>query len=123
MELFRIGSTDYTNDIVVPSYEVNSQDIYDEWKDANKIKHRHIFRQKISGSFIMKFKSKERYIEFIRVLEEKKTIEGYIPITVYSNNTNKTKEINAFITIEPANEMPLFRKYDYDGMEVTIEER
>lgn len=45
-----INGVDYTPYIVKDSYDINTSDIYESWKDGNSLEHRVIIAQKVSGS-------------------------------------------------------------------------
>ena len=62
------GVMDLTNYIVVPSYQVNLQDVYDEWDDNNKVHHRDLTALKIKGSFQVKFETLEEFQTFMIVM-------------------------------------------------------
>ncbi len=46
-----VNDTNITPFIVEGSYNVNSEDSYESWKDANMVEHRVVIAEKISGSF------------------------------------------------------------------------
>lgn len=46
-----VNNTNLTPYIVDGTYNVNSEDVYESWKDGNMKEHRVIVAQKISGSF------------------------------------------------------------------------
>lgn len=123
MKMFVIDGTDFSDCITVPSYKVNSKDIYDEYVDANKIKHRDIHRSQISGTMSMKFFDIDRYYDFLRLLREKKTIEGYVTVSLYVNNLNEVKEADVYIDHDMANVIPVLGMKDNTTIEITITER
>ena len=123
MQLFNIAGVDLTKHITVPSYEVNQEDEYKKWTDANYIEHRECFRKRISGKFTMKFLDKARYFEFLELLETNREVGGYTPASLYVNNLNKVVATNVFISIAPANTLPFFRNESYKGFTVTVKER
>jgi hypothetical protein len=71
----------------------------------------------------MLFFEKEEYFAFLDLLKNNKGAGGYIPVSLYVNNLNKTASINAFITINPANTIPYMGTSKNEGFEVTITER
>ena len=123
MQLFNIAGVNLTSYIVAPSYEINQQDEYKEWEDGFYITHRDFKRTRISGKFTMKFRDKEKYYFFLKLLNDNKTSDGYIPASLYINNINEVKESNFFILIKPANTVPLFNKDTHKGFTVTIKEQ
>lgn len=123
MELFKIGDTDLTSNILVPTYKINSHPSYYEWTDANYTKHRDIRRRIIQGDFTIKFVKQEDYFNFITLLENNTEADGSTPVSIYVNNLNKVSETKVFITIDPTNTLPLYGVRKYDGFQVSIEER
>lgn len=123
MKLFKMGDKDLTSNITVPSYKVNSHPSYNEWTDANHVRHRDICRRIIRGSFTLLFVKQEDYFEFITLLEDVTEADGSTPVSIYVNNLNKVVDTKVFVSIDPANTLPLFGMRSYEGFEVTIEER
>lgn len=123
MQLFVINNVDYTKHITVPSWKVNSFDIYETWEDGNWVTHREKHRSKVKGTFTMYFDDITEFDNFMNALQTQKTSEGYIIATVYVTNLNTTKSGNFYIDCDPANNKPLFDKTRHDGFDVTIEER
>ena len=137
MSLFKMGNKDYTRFITVPSYKVTSKPVTKEYSDINQITHKEFIRNKISGSFTLKFfddssysevethkSAAENFQEFFEYYQQLKSNSGLITITVYVNNLNSTKEIQAYIDMEPSNTMPYMNSgKSYEGFDVTITER
>lgn len=117
------GTMDLTNFIVVPSYQVNLLDGYEEWTDNNKVTHRDIISKKASGSFSLKFENLDQYQAFLLYMANNKKQNGSYDCTVYFNNTLSSETIEMFIDFEPANVMPYVGVKDYDAIEVTVEQR
>lgn len=92
--------SDFTPFIISKTYKVNEQDVYETWTDANGITHRVIYRKKISGSFELQFIDRSIYDRFIDELESIKQ-DGFYPIELYINNLLMTKQVNAFLSMEP----------------------
>lgn len=45
-----INGVDYTPDIVAGSYNINTEDAYESWNDANMVEHRIVVSSKVVGS-------------------------------------------------------------------------
>ena len=120
--LFEILNTDFTPYIISGSYKMNQQDSYEEWTDGNGIKHRNVFRSKISGSFEMKFINRAAYGSFLSALDAVKT-DGYHTVTVFVNNTLLSEEIEAFITIEPSMMAQYAKIPEFEQFSVKVEQR
>lgn len=94
--LAQIGTTDITKYILSGTYEVNEENILKEWTDANQVVHRNIIRQKIKGSFQLKFHTEEEYSAFCELVRENRTSEYLLPMTLYIVNADEEKEVNVF---------------------------
>lgn len=98
--LAKIGTTDITRHILSGTYAVNEENIFHEWIDANKVTHRDIIRQKVSGSFELKFNTEEEYAAFCELIKTNSTTAHLLPMTLYIANTDTEKEINVFYRYE-----------------------
>ena len=123
MQLFEVNGVDLTKHITVPSYVMNRKDVYKEWEDADHITHRNIFRSRIEGKFTLKFREKDVYYNFLELIKNNKTAEGYIPVLLYVNNLHEVVSANVFLEFSPANTVPLFKRGTYSGFEVKVVER
>ncbi len=135
--LFKMGNKDYTRFITVPSYKVTSKPVTKDYTDINGVTHKEYIRDQISGSFTLKFfddnsyddvstslSAAENFQEFFNEYNRLKQRSGLITITVYVNNLNTTKEIKAYLEMDPSNTMPYMNGGKrYDGFDVTIKER
>ena len=100
------GTMDLTNLIVVPSYQVNLMDGYEEWTDNNQVTHRDIVSQKAKGSFSVKFETVDQYQAFMTYLKNNKKSNGSWDCTVYLNNRLSSITVEMFIDFEAPNIMP-----------------
>lgn len=122
--LFIVGGVmDLTNFIVVPSYQVNLMDGYEEWTDNNKVTHRDIVSQKAKGSFQLKFETLEQFQTFMIVMKDYKKQNGAYDCIVFCNNMLSTYNTEMFIDFEAANVMPFIGAKDYDPIDVNVEQR
>ena len=126
MQMFIINGIDFTRFITVPSYKVNELDVFDEWEDGNRRKHKYIVRSQIKGSFTLKFTNIDDFNNFFATVNSNKVATGdyagAVLATVYMVNRNAVKSTYVFITADPADTLPLFASPSYDGFDVTIEE-
>ena len=125
MQLFKIGANyDLTNRITVPSYKVNDNPEYQEFKDANFTLHRRVVReQKLSGDFTVKFYSLGEYSNFLSAINENKLMDGSVYCIAYANNKLATRAAYLYLDFEPVNNLPLFEKEDYEGFTIKVTER
>lgn len=121
MALLTINSHDYTKYILAGSWEVNRQDVYTDWEDANRIKRRSIYRTRVSGQFTIQFIDRSKYADFLSDLEAVKS-NGYYPMTVYQNNVGSTVSINAFISMDPVMAANYATTPEFEKFTVKIEE-
>jgi len=81
---------DFTDCIKLPSYNVNSNDVNEDWDDANYTTHRIVARKKIEGKFEMIFPSIERQKYFFYLLDKSRELNGdgiaYVDLKVHVNN-------------------------------------
>ena len=123
-KLFEMGGVDYTNSITVPSYKVNSEPVTEDYTNINKIKYAQYIRDKVSGSFTLKFFKPEDMTSFFEAYQNLRERNGRITIKVYVMNLNQIKEIHADMKMTPADTMPYMSGgKSYDGFDVTITER
>lgn len=125
--LFKMGAYDLTEHIVVPTYKVNEQPEYEEWKDANYTVHREIVRTKVQGDFTVNFSSVSEYEEFLQAVEDNTVEDGSTHATVYLHNKAHddqgiTKTCYVFIDFDPADTFPVLGTED-SGFDITISER
>lgn len=122
--LFKIGDKDLTCHITVPSFNSYSEKIYDEWEDGNRINRKNYVRNKISGSFTVKFYNMDDYFSFISTINNATESDGSVIADIYVNNLCDVVE-DVILDIEYPHELtlPLFGAKDYEGFEVTFEER
>lgn len=124
MTLFKIMGKDYTNKIIQGSFDVNSEDVYSTWTDANNIKHREIYRQRISGSFDMYFSDEESYNEFIADVTAAKTQAGYCYVGIMTNNENVFHEmVELFVDFSPKRQQRVLGKGYFPDVNVKVEGR
>lgn len=125
--LFKMGVYDLTEHIVVPTYKVNEQPEYEEWKDANYTVHREIVRTKVKGSFSVVFSSLSEYEEFLQAVEDHTIEDGSTQVTVYLHNKAHddqgiTKQAYLFIDFDPQDALPIMGSEDSE-FEITVSER
>ena len=95
--MFKINNTDYSTRVVGTGYEVQSNDEYETWTDANGKEHRSAYRTRITGKFRMKFLSLDEFTTFQAVMDANKNTDLTYPVTVYDNKTGIETSIRAFI--------------------------
>ncbi len=120
--LVSIDGNDVTKHILTSSYNVNALPVYSQWEDANFITHREIHRYKIQGKFELKFPYDEgkAYSEFIQLLKEN-TNAGVVLLTVFINNENVFRTIEAYYDMAPTMQKSINGK-SYNSFWFKVEE-
>ena len=122
--VFKIGNNDYSDKVIVDTYDVNRIDIYTEWEDANGTKHRDVYRQKIQGQFDMLIPKLSDYQAFISDVHDNTTNGGFVLCRVCVNNYNQENVYaRLFIDYTPIKTMNNNYTKGYMSFTVTVEER
>lgn len=123
MGIFIIGSHDYSSNILTGTYNVNKNSEYKEIQDANGFYHRFPIRDRVSGSFDMRFLKMTDYEQFVMDLKDLKASNGSYPVTVAINNTLTTEPINAYIDCNMVRNITQSGLTYFETFTVTLEER
>ena len=123
LNLFTLGEVNYSTKIIRNSYKVNQVDEFEEWTDANYIKHRYAGRTKIKGSFEMQFIKKSEYEAFILQLSTLRQSGGTYIASVFVNNLNEVASINCYISFESGLEQTGNLQLYYPKFKVTVEQQ
>lgn len=122
--LFKINTTDCSDNIVQGSYTVNRKEVFREYEDANGAIHRRKIRDRVVGKFQMFFKFMNDYETFVSLITTNKSATNFsIPCTLYDNMTGSAYTINAFIDFEPTITMDAGLREYMKVLDITIEER
>ena len=122
--LFKVGTTDYTKNIVQNTWKVNKLPVYKTYKDANEETHKRFLRNKIQGSFKMVFKDIADYQAFKTVLENNRSATNFTVLcTVYDNQTGTQETINAFLDFTLTAKQSAGLSEYFEPFEVKIEEK
>lgn len=118
--MFKINGVDYSDFVVAESYQVQSNDIYKSWIDANEKEHRCVTRTRVSGSFKMFFNNAENYSAFMSALKNCKNNDTSYPITVFDNYENQLVSISAFLSFTTVRSLSDSRTDKFDVMTVNV---
>lgn len=123
MRLFVLNDVDYTSNITVPSYKVQSEAVEKTWEDATYTNHTDFLRWRIKGSFTIYFDDADQFHSFLDALENMRGTDNYIPATFYDNY--KHNEVTSYfkITVKLINNLPYYQTKKHEGYEVTVEEK
>lgn len=100
MVVFKINNKDYADHIIAGTYTVNFKPIYKEWVDNSRVTHRRMYRQKVSGSFEMFFRTVEDFLTFRQDCNTTTTANGSIPVNMTVNGFNLVANYNVFLDYE-----------------------
>lgn len=122
--VFKVGNNDYSDKVVMDTYNVNRIDIYTSWEDANGRTHRDVYRKKIQGEFEMLISNVSEYRDFITDVHNNTTNGGYVPCKVFINNYDQDDvSADLFIDYTPIKTMQNNYTKGFLKFTVTIEER
>lgn len=124
MVLFQVGQLDITPFIVLNSYKVSSQPLFETWTDGDCLERRGVKRRKLKGTFNVKFFSANDFSSFLDAVEAARTSGDYITATVYDVKAKAISEnISVFFDYEPVNVLPSAGLSDTEEIEITITQR
>lgn len=95
--MFKVGLTDCSSHVVGENYEVQSNDEYETWTDANGKEHRSAYRTRISGTFEMFFPTMDEYTAFATLLSTNKQSDLTYSVTIYDNKTGIETDTKVFL--------------------------
>lgn len=106
------------------TYNVNVLEEYEEWTDSNYDIHRKLKRNRVEGTFNLKFKSIADYEEFLNVITKARTTTGqnYIEMDAFATNKGTKYNKKFYIDFTPKNDLPFMADSKNDAFTVTIKE-
>lgn len=123
MVFFKIGSTDLTDYVDIQNYDINREDEYESWTDANGYEHREVIRKRVSGSIALGFKTAASFASFNALMTSARQTGGYYAVTLYVNNTGATVTTNAFLDLSSEAKWDLTNSREWHVQTVTVKER
>lgn len=100
--MFQLNYKDFTNCIVVDSYQVNETDVTLDYTDANGEVHKQFVRTKVEGTFDMYFRNTSLQDDFLDELSKSRLTGRYHKCVLYVNNRGYEVSGNFFLTMTPA---------------------
>ena len=97
-----IGTSDITDYIVDGSYSMDSNAVFESWKDGNYVEHRIIVASKVKGSFNVACSNETLSLSDLYDLFDNAANNGVITATVYVTNTGATEAISAYYALKNA---------------------
>lgn len=120
--IFMINGADFTNNVVNGTYEINQEERFSEWEDANHRKHRSDYHTIVVGTVDLFFKKTDDYDNFVSILKNSSLSDGRCRILCSVNNTNSTLDGFAFVSFAPTRATNETIGDFYDAFTLTIEE-
>lgn len=121
--LLKIGGTDLTPYIDKQNYEVNNVDEFEEWTDANHVKHRHVIRQRLSGNLSIGFRSTTEITNFLTLMGNNLQSGGYYNAQIFANDDNTLHTTEIFIDDISKIKRDVLNGRIWQTYELTVEER
>lgn len=113
-----------TSYVPMGTYNVNVLEEFEEWTDSNYDIHRKLLRNRVEGTFDLKFKSIADYESFLTVLTKAKTTTGqnYIEMDAFCTNKGASYNKKFYYEFTPKNDLPNMADSKNDAFTFTIKE-
>lgn len=123
--IFKLNTVDYSAHVVAENYNINYEDVYQEWTDGGQVKHRDVIGKKLRGSMQMYFKSQSDLQTFLTALANCKTTASTYPVQLKANNDTVdtlAASRNVFLDFKPVRKRDATWADVFEVFEVTVEE-
>ena len=123
--IFKLNTVDYSAHVVAENYNINYEDVYQEWTDGGQVKHRDVIGKKLRGSMQMYFKSQSDLQTFLTALANCKTTASTYPVQLKTNNDTVDTLVasrNVFLDFKPVRKRDATWADVFNVFEVTVEE-
>ena len=118
------SSLDVTPFIVLNTYNVSTQSVYEGWTDGKGQERRSVKRRKLQGSFSLRFFKAADYQSFLSAVEsERATGFDYIAVNAYDNKLRAARAANVYLDFEVPDLEPSLGYSFNEDIEVTVTER
>lgn len=120
-----VSSTDISRYIVDGTYNLNTEDQYESWKDGNLIEHRIIVSTKIRGSFqvVLSNKRRDMSLSDFMTLWNSAVSNGVATIGVRAANTGVFEAIECYYSMKNVSHALSADGTFVDVIEIEISER
>jgi len=120
--VFMIGASDFSANVIGGTYNVQDQDIYTVWQDANGRNHRDVYRKQLKGSFDVFFKTVTDFEVFNTAYKAARSDSGLTRITIMNDSTNNVETKDVYFSFSPIrNRRDDWEDY-YEQFTISIEE-
>lgn len=122
--VFKIGDKNYSDKVLMDTYDMNQIDIFTSWEDANGITHRDVYRKKIKGQFDMKISKLSEYQEFLNDVQNYRNVDNFVSCVLAVNNLDAENiQAECFIEYTPIRTRNNNYTKGYLSFTVKLEER
>ena len=120
-----VNNTEITNYIIEGTYQMDSADTYESWKDGNMREHRIIVAHKVNGKFqvVCSNRSNSITVAAFLALWNGAVVNGVVTLGVQVLDTNSFEAIEAYYEIENVKHDRAGDGSFIDVLEITITER
>lgn len=123
MELFILNGIDYTKNILMSTYKVQSVPVTKTWEDVLYCKHNDLLRWRIEGTFTIYFDDKDEFDSFMTNLINARGEDNYTEATLYDNYNRNQAESRFMFQISLENDLPYYGNKKHGGYEIKVEEQ
>lgn len=120
-----VANTNLTAYIVDGSYDIQTEDKYDSWDDANKVEHRVIITSKVSGSFQIACSNRANSITLsdFMSLWESAVDNGVVTLGLYVPSRNSFEALNCYFEIKSSEHILTADQEFIDVLTISLKER
>lgn len=102
---FTVAGNDLSSHMQYNDYEMNEEQEYSSWTDANYEIHRTLKRTRIEGEFeLVFFSTQVESLDWFNNILSAVTTDGRVAVGVYVQNINEFKEITAHVDVTMNNQ-------------------
>lgn len=121
--LLEINSNDYTNNVQESTYNVNTEDVCNEWEDGFYRKHKDKYRERITGSFDIVFVTDAQYNAFINDIKASSNKNLLTAKFYVGGLTNAIKEAQVYYKLTLTQRRVINSTYTLNKMTFDFEEK
>lgn len=118
-----INNKDFTDYIVPDSYDINSEDVFESWKDGNMREHRIIVTKKVGGSLQIRCSEDTLPLGDFLADVDAATDNGVLMVGLYVPNLDSFKALECYYSIETDQHIKSIGGKLYDVLTVNLTER
>lgn len=117
------AAVDMTGAADVQNFNLNQEELYQEWTDGNWVDHRAVVRTRISGSVALGFRSEAALQAFLTAFAAARKEDGTVHLKSYVNNVETVCDYYAFVDISGAGKWDLVNGRQWQTLALSIKEK